>query len=108
MALFLFAGAALTVTYEPFNNLLGHCAYPIIHQHMAIDFVGQRIPWYIVFVYAFYFGAPITWMMTRYEAGITKQQLARYYAVGVVICAAFESYFTHHGYWNTPATSRST
>src|SRR5438067_1705765 len=53
--LFLFAGAALTVTYEPFNNLLGHCAYPIVGQHMAIDFVGQRIPWYIVFVYAFYF-----------------------------------------------------
>jgi hypothetical protein len=97
--LFLFGGAALTVTYEPFNNLLGHCAYPIVHQHMAIDFVGQRIPWYIVFVYAFYFGAPITWMMTRYEAGITKRQLVSYYAIAVVICAAFEPYFTHHGYW---------
>lgn len=95
----VFGGAVLTTSYEPFNNLLGHCAYPIVGQHMAIDFVGQRIPWYIVFVYAFYFAAPITWLMTRYEAGVSARQLARYYAIGVVICGAFEPAFTHAGDW---------
>jgi hypothetical protein len=95
----VFAGGALTVTYEPFNNLLGHCAYPLIGQHTAIDFLGQKIPWFIVFVYAFYFAAPITWLMTRYAAGITSRQLVRYYCVGVVICAAFEPAFTHAGDW---------
>ena len=43
-------GAALTITYEPFNNLLGHCAYPLIGQNTVINMVGQRIPLYILFV----------------------------------------------------------
>jgi hypothetical protein len=30
-----FIGAWLTISYEPFNNLLGHCAYPLIGQHTA-------------------------------------------------------------------------
>jgi hypothetical protein len=90
--LFVFCGAALTVVYEPFNNLLGHCGYPT-DQHTLIDFLGRQIPLYIGFVYIFYFAAPVTWLMQRFEAGITKRRLVRYYAVGVLLCAAFEPLF---------------
>lgn len=91
--LFVFGGAALTVVYEPLNNLLGHCAYPEVGQHTYIDMFGRQIPLFIGFVYMFYFAAPVTWLMQRYEAGISARRLAKYYAVGVVLCAAFEPVF---------------
>jgi hypothetical protein len=97
--LFVFGGAALTITYEPFNNLLGHCAYPLLGQHTAIDFVGQKIPLYILFVYAFYFSVPVVWLMQRFEAGITMRQLAKYFAVALVLCAAFEPFFITQDWW---------
>src|SRR3977135_3605746 len=64
--LFAFGGAGLTITYEPFNNLLGHCAYPLIGQHTAVNFVGQKVPVYILFVYMFYFAAPSVWLTPRF------------------------------------------
>jgi hypothetical protein len=97
--LFAFGGAALTVTYEPFNNLLGHCAYPLIGQHTAIDFVGQKVPVYILFVYMFYFAAPAVWLTQRFDAGITRRQLTKYFGVAVVLCAAFEPFFVSQYWW---------
>jgi len=97
--LFVFLGAGLTITYEPFNNLLGHCAYPLIGQHTAINLVGQKIPFYILFVYMFYFAAPSVWLAQRFEAGISMRRLARYYAIAVVLCAAFEPFFVSQYWW---------
>jgi len=97
--LFAFGGAALTITYEPFNNLLGHCAYPLIGQDTAINFVGQKVPLYILFVYMFYFAVPATWLTQRFDAGITTRQLAKYYGVAVVLCAAFEPFFVSQYWW---------
>jgi hypothetical protein len=97
--LFAVGGAALTVTYEPFNNLLGHCAYPLIGQHTAIDFVGQKVPVYILFVYMFYFAAPAVWLTQRFDAGITRRQLTKYFGVAVVLCAAFEPFFVSQYWW---------
>jgi hypothetical protein len=96
--MFVAVGAALTIFYEPFNNVLGHCGYPT-DQHTLLHSLGRNIPWFIGFVYTFYFGIPVTWLVQRFDRGVTGRQLARYYAVAVVICAAFEPYFVHLNLW---------
>ena len=97
--LFVFAGATLTAAYEPFNNVLAHCAYPEIGQHTVFTFLNQSMPLYIVFAYMFYFAAPCTELVQRFERGMTMRDLAIAYAGAVVLCAAFEPYFVHHEYW---------
>jgi hypothetical protein len=97
-ALFVLGGAGLTVIYEPINNVLGHCFYPVNQDTLITEF-GRHIPYYIGFVYVFYFGIPVTWLMQRFEAGITSRQLTKYFSVAVVLCAAFEPYFTHKMLW---------
>jgi hypothetical protein len=96
---FVFAGAALNVLYEPFNNLLGHCAYPVIGQHNLITLFDQHIPVYIGLVYMTYFALPVPILVQRWERGITKMQFWRDFAILAAICAAFEPAFVYFGWW---------
>jgi hypothetical protein len=65
----------------------------------VINFVGQKIPLFILFVYMFYFAAPTVWLVQRFEAGITMRQLTKYFGVAVVLCAAFEPLFISQHWW---------
>ena len=47
----------------------------------------------------FYFAVPAVWLVQRFDAGVTARQLAKYYAVGVVLCAAFEPFFVSQWWW---------
>lgn len=92
----VFGGSMLLVTYEPFNNLLAHCAYPTVpDQNTAVSYLGQHVPVATWFIYMFYFSFAVPALMKRFEAGITMRQLGRYYATGVLTCAAFEPLFAH-------------
>ncbi|WP_140694338.1 hypothetical protein [Mycolicibacterium hodleri] len=97
--LYLYAGSALNFLYEPFNNLLGHCAYPVIGQHTLITVFDQHIPIYIGLVYIFYFSLPVPLLVQRWEAGITKRQFWKDYIVLAVLVAAFEPMFIKFGWW---------
>lgn len=90
---YVFAGSALLVTYEPFNNFLGNCAYPTIGQHTFISYLDRDVPVYTWFIYMFYFSVAVPFLMKRFEAGVTMRRLWRYYAVAVLLCAAFEPLF---------------
>jgi len=92
-----FGGSMLLVTYEPFNNFLGNCAYPTIGQHTFISYLGRDVPVYTWFIYMFYFSVAVPFLMKRFEAGVTMRQLWKYYAVAVVLCAAFEPLFVSTG-----------
>jgi hypothetical protein len=91
--LFVFGGAALTVVYEPFNNFLAHCVWAEQGQNTVFTLFGRDMPLAACFVYMFYFAWPITWLVQRFEEGITTRQLRKYYGIGVVLCAAFEPLF---------------
>jgi hypothetical protein len=90
---YVFAGSALLVTYEPFNNFLANCTYPTIEQHTFISYLDRDVPVYTWFIYMFYFSVAVPLLMKRFEAGVTMRQLWRYYAIAVVTCAAFEPLF---------------
>lgn len=96
---FMFLGAALTVYYEPINNVLGLCTYPEINQFTWIEVFHRKIPVYIGFCYMFYFSATVLWVKRRIEAGITGKQWWRYYIVGVVLATSFELIPIHLGWW---------
>src|SRR5439155_20103865 len=89
----VFAGSALLVTYEPFNNFLGNCAYPTLGQHTFISYLGRDVPVYTWFIYMFYFSVAVPLLMKRFEAGVTMRQLWRYYGIAVLVCCAFEPLF---------------
>jgi hypothetical protein len=91
----VFGGSMLLITYEPINNFLGHCAYPTPGQHTMLSYLGQHVPWSTWFIYMFYFSVAVPFLMERFERGVTARQLARYYAVAVLICAAFEPVFAN-------------
>jgi hypothetical protein len=91
----VFGGSMLLVTYEPFNNLLAHCAYPTPGQHTAVSYLGQHVPVSTWFIYMFYFSVAVPFLMQRLEAGVTMRQFGRYYAFGVLFCAAFEPLFAN-------------
>jgi hypothetical protein len=95
---FVAFGAGLAVIYEPMNNLLLHLGYPA-NQDTLITIFGRDIPIHIGFVYIFYFALPVTYLMRRFEAGITRNELARSYVVGLVLCAAFEPPFIQMDMW---------
>jgi hypothetical protein len=96
--LYVFVGASLCILYEPFNNVLAHCAYPA-NQTTELSALGRHIPLFIGFVYMFYFGIPVTWLMSRFAAGVTRRQLGTYYAIAVTACGAFEPIFAHQRMW---------
>jgi hypothetical protein len=88
--LYVFIAAALVVFYEPFCNVLGHVAWAEINQHTVFTLFGRDVPLAVCLIYMFYFGAPVTWLMLRMQAGVTSGQLWRYYGIGVLVAAAFE------------------
>ncbi|MHB8696116.1 MAG: hypothetical protein ACYDHH_33305 [Solirubrobacteraceae bacterium] len=91
----VFGGSMLLVSYEPINNFLGHCAYPTPGQHTMLSYLGQHVPVSTWFIYMFYFSVAVPFVMQKLEQGLTMRQLAQYYAVAVVICAAFEPLFAN-------------
>jgi hypothetical protein len=91
----VFGGSMLLVSYEPFNNFLGHCAYPTPGQHTLLSYLGQHVPVSTWFIYMFYFSVAVPFVMQKLEQGITMRQLWRYYVVAVVICGAFEPLFAN-------------
>jgi hypothetical protein len=91
----VFGGSMLLITYEPINNFLGHCAYPTPGQHTMLSYLGQHVPWSTWLIYMFYFSVAVPFVMRRLERGITMRTLWAYYAVAVVICAAFEPLFAN-------------
>jgi hypothetical protein len=91
----VFGGSMLLVSYEPFNNFLGHCAYPTPGQHTALSYLGQHVPVSTWFIYMFYFSVAVPFVMQKLEQGITMRTLMKYYVVAVVICGAFEPLFAN-------------
>ncbi|MFE3000549.1 hypothetical protein ACFXG4_36800 [Nocardia sp. NPDC059246] len=95
----VFGGSMLLVFYEPLNNLLAHCAYPTgPGQHEMLTYFGQHVPWSTWFIYMFYFSYAVPDLIQRLDRGMTPKAFAAYYAVVVVVCAAFEPAFANvHG-----------
>jgi hypothetical protein len=96
--LFVFAGSALLVVYEPFNNLLAQCAYPSAgaggHDAMLTWF-HQHVPWAVWLIYIFYFSFAVPLLMQRLERGMTVRQFWGFWAVVAAVCWAFEPLFAH-------------
>jgi len=93
--LYVFAGSTLLVFYEPINNFLGHCAYPTPSTDTMLTYLGQHVPVSTWFIYMFYFSVAVPLLMRRLEQGVTARQLASYYGIAVVLCAAFEPLFAN-------------
>jgi hypothetical protein len=91
----VFGGSMLLVSYEPFNNLLGHCAYPTPSHDPMLTYLGQHVPVSTWFIYMFYFSVAVPFVMLKLEQGIMMRQLWKYYAVAVVLCGAFEPVFAN-------------
>jgi hypothetical protein len=97
---FVFAGSALLVTYEPFNNLLAQCAYPSAGagEHDAmLTWFGQHVPWSTWLIYMFYFSFAVPQLVQRLDKGMTARQFVGFWAITAAICAAFEPAFAHTG-----------
>lgn len=97
---FLFAGAGLTVVYEPLNNVLGLCTYPEIDQITYLSLMDRDMPVYLGFVYFFYFSATVMWLKRRFDAGIDVTQWWKYYAAFTAFVTAFEPVFIWRDWWN--------
>lgn len=90
---FVWIGAAPAMVYEAINNNLAHCIYALEGQHTLITLMGRELPVMTLVLYLTYFPLGITFLMQRFERGITQRQLWRYYVIAVVIAAAFEPLF---------------
>ena len=88
--LFVYVGSALAMVYEPVADVGGHCVYAQIGQHTLFTELGRHLPVMTLFLYLTYFPFGVTFFVQRFERGVTKSQLWRYYAIGVVIAACFE------------------
>jgi len=88
--LYTYVGAALAMVYEPLTDLLGHCIYATTGQHTLFTLLGRHMPVMVLFLYLTYFPFGITFFVQRFDRGVTKAQLWRYYVIGVVIAACFE------------------
>lgn len=88
--LFVYVGSALAIVYEPVADVGGHCIYASIGQHTLFTELGRHIPVMCLFLYLTYFPFGVTFFVQRFDRGVTRAQLWRYYAVGVVIAACFE------------------
>lgn len=93
----VFAGSALLVAYEPFNNFLANCTYPE-NQTTVISYLGRDVPLFIWFVYMFYFSFAVPFLVQKFEQGITMRTLAKYYAVVISVVAAFEPLFCNRAW----------
>jgi hypothetical protein len=87
---FVYAGSALAIVYEPVADVGGHCVYATIGQHTLFTELGRHIPVMCLFLYLTYFPFGVTFFVQRFDHGVTKAQLWRYYVIGVVIAACFE------------------
>jgi hypothetical protein len=90
----VYGGSLLLVVYEPFNNLLAHCAYPA-GGPTILSYLGQHIPVSTWMIYIFYFSVAVPLLLKKLEDGLTMRQMWRYYAIAVAICAAFEPLFAN-------------
>jgi hypothetical protein len=88
--LYTYLGAAAAMAYEPVADIGGHCVYAQIGQHTLFTELGRHMPVMVLFLYLTYFPFGVTFFVQRFDRGITRAQLWRYYAVGVAIAAAFE------------------
>src|SRR5262245_2818421 len=55
--------------------------------------LGRDMPVVAVGVYTVYFAAPVVWLVQRFERGISRPELIRFYAIAVIAAAAFEPVF---------------
>jgi hypothetical protein len=88
--LYTYVGAALAMAYEPIADIGGHCVYASIGQHTLFTELGRPMPVMVLFLYLTYFPFGVTFFVQRFDRGVTKAQLWRYYLIGVVIAACFE------------------
>lgn len=95
--LYGFAGSALLVSYEPFNNLLAQCAYPTSGDTLdpMLTWFDQTVPWSTWLIYMFYFSFAVPQLVQRLDRGMTTRQFMAFYGITAAICAAFEPLFCH-------------
>jgi len=93
-------GAWLISTYEPINNLFGHCAYANIHQDTAFTLFGRHMPWYLVLIYPFYFGIVVPLLVKQFEQGVTARRALTYYGLLCLGAAIWEPLFIGANWWH--------
>lgn len=87
VVLCLTAFAAIVI--EPICDLTLGAWFPA-NQVGVIEFYNRPIPLAVALLYTVYFPPTILYLSRRFEAGITKAQLFRFYAATVLFCWFFE------------------
>lgn len=97
--LFVLAGAALAIYYEPLGDMLGLAYYPEIGQVTWIDTFGRKTPLFVALIYFSYFPPFIFWFLRAAEVGITRRTWWRVWGGTVAATFIFEPIPLHFGLW---------
>lgn len=96
VVLCLTAFAAIVI--EPICDLTLGAWFPS-NQVPAIEFYNRPIPLAVALLYTVYFPPTILYLTRRFETGITKAQLFRFYGATVLFCWFFEVLPLHWRIW---------
>ena len=99
LPIYLFIGAVVTMSVEPFVDVQGLCWYPEVNSIPGYTSIGRTIPLYLVFVFMFYFPPAILFILNRCQKGMTAGWLVKFYLAVVLAAFLFEPLPLHYKLW---------
>lgn len=97
--LFLVAGF-VTILLETLVTHMGHAVHPEIGQISIFKAADRAIPWHIVLIYSFYFGAVYMFMFERIRTGtFTREFVWKSYFFTCALAYCIEIVPVHIGLW---------
>lgn len=100
IVLMMMIGGAVTVFVEPVLDIIGAAWHPEIGQNVAFELVGRQIPWWVVAVYVFYFGALGSLNYLAFEKGVSMKVVWIWFSAPVLVDIVMEELMMHWDlYW---------
>lgn len=98
--LWVFAASLVALPFETFDLTLGHCLYPQVGQWTAIELLGVKLPWFLVFIYPVYIAGMVIFIYEHMLNGTLTRSLWWKVALGSILgAAAFEPPGLYFGLW---------
>jgi len=97
--IFLLAGAAIAILYEPLGDALVLAFYPVRHQTGWISMFGHQVPLFIEILYFWYFCPFVLLFMRLARRGFTVRGWWALWGGTYLFCAAFEVLGLHLKTW---------
>jgi hypothetical protein len=99
LPIYLFLAGIASYPVEAMADMLGQCWFPEVGQIVGYKTFGHSIPLFHVLCYAFYFPPAITWMVYRFERGVTVRWLLKLFFLLPIPCYLFEILPIHYHVW---------